>query len=56
MAQNNLRNFSKELPKEPSLFQNLFTDLAEKLFKAFFLFIALVAICSMEGNRLSNFG
>ena len=31
MAQNILRNFSRELPKEPALFQNLSTDLAEKV-------------------------
>ena len=43
MAQNILRNFSRELPKEPSLFQNLSTDLAEVV-KSLFLFIALVAI------------
>ena len=29
MAQNILRNFSRDLPKEPSLIQNLSTDLAE---------------------------
>ena len=44
MAQNILRNFSRELPKEPSLFQNLSTDLAEEVVKSLFLFIALVAI------------
>ena len=43
MAQNILRNFSRELPKEPSLFQNLSTDLAEVV-KSLFLFIALAAI------------
>ena len=41
MAQNTLRNFSRELPKEPSLFQNLSTDLAEEVIKILFLFIAL---------------
>ena len=44
MAQNILRNFSRELPKEPSLFQNLYTDLAEEVVNSLFLFIALVAI------------
>ena len=43
MAQNILKNFSRELPKEPSLFQNLSTDLAEVV-KSLFLFIALAAI------------
>ena len=43
MVQNILRNFSRELPKEPSLFQNLSTDLAEVV-KSLFLFIALAAI------------
>ena len=33
MAQNSLSNFSREVPKEPSvkLFQNLSTDLAEEV-------------------------
>ena len=44
MAQNILRNFSRELPKETFLFQNLSTDLAEEVFKSLFLFIALAAI------------
>ena len=44
MAQNILRNFSRKLPKEPSLFQNLSTDLAEVDVKSLCLFIALVAI------------
>ena len=44
MAQNILRNFSRELPKEPSLFQNLSTDLAAEVVKRLFLFIALAAI------------
>ena len=35
MAQNILRNFSRKLPKERSLFQNLSTDLAEVV-KAYF--------------------
>ena len=43
MAQNILRNFSRELPKEPSLFQNLSTDLEEEVVKSLF-FIALAAI------------
>ena len=43
MGQNILRNFSRELPKEPPLFQNLSTDLAEVV-KSLFLFIALAAI------------
>ena len=43
MAQNILRNF-RELPKEPSLFQNLSTDLPEEVVKSLFLFIALAAI------------
>ena len=43
MAQNILRNFSRELPKEPSLFQNLSTDLAEEV-KSLYIFIALAAI------------
>ena len=42
MAQNILRNFSRKLPKEPSLFQNLSTDLADVV-KSLFLFIALAA-------------
>ena len=44
MAQNILRNFSRELPKDSSLFQNLSIDLAEEVVKSLFLFIALVAI------------
>ena len=44
MGQNILRNFSGKLPKEPSLFQNLSTDLAEEVVKSLFLFIALAAI------------
>ena len=44
MAQNILKNFSRELPKEPSLFQNLSIDLAEEVFKSLFLSIALAAI------------
>ena len=44
MAQIILRNFSRNLPKEPSLFQNLSTDLAEVDIKSLFLFIALAAI------------
>ena len=44
MAQNILRNFSRELPKEPSLFQNLSTDLAGEVVKSLFLLIALAAI------------
>ena len=44
MGQNILRNFSRKLPKESSLFQNLSTDLAEVDVKSLFLFIALAAI------------
>ena len=44
MAQNILRIFCRELPKEPSLFQNLSTDLVEEVIKSLFLFIALAAI------------
>ena len=44
MAQNILRNFSREFTKEPSLFQNLSTDLEEEVVKSLFLFIALAAI------------
>ena len=38
MAQNILRNFSRELPKELSLFQNLSTNLAEGLLKLFSIY------------------
>ena len=44
MAQNILRNFGRELPKEPSLFQNLSTNFTEEVVKSLFLFIALAAI------------
>ena len=44
MAQNILRNFRRELPKEPSLFQNLSTDVAAEVVKSLFLFIVLAAI------------
>ena len=44
MAQNILSNLSRELPKEPSLLQNLSTDLAAEVVKSLFLFIALAAI------------
>ena len=54
MAQNILRNFSR--PKEPSLFQNLSTDLAEEVVKSLFLFIALAAILFDVAESLSNFG
>ena len=55
MAQNILRNFGRELPKEPSLFQNLSTDLAEVI-KSLFLFIALVAILFDVGESFEQFG
>ena len=44
MVQNILRNLSRELPKEPFLFQNLSTDLAAEVVKSLLLFIALAAI------------
>ena len=44
MVQNILKNFSRELPKEHSLFQNLSIDLAEEVVKSLFLFISLAAI------------
>ena len=46
MAQNSLSNFSRELPKEPSceIISKPATDLAEKIIKSSFLFIALAAI------------
>ena len=56
MAQNILRNFSRKLPKEPVLFQNLSTDLAEEVVKSLFLFIALAAILFHVADRLCNFG
>ena len=56
MAQNILRNFSRELPKGPSLFQNLSTDLAEEVVISFFIFTALAAILFDTANGLSNFG
>ena len=45
MAQNNLSNFSRELPKKPSceIISKSATDLAEVI-QSSFLFIALVAI------------
>ena len=52
MAQNILRNFSRELPKEPSLFQNLSTDLAEEVVKRF---IALAAILFDVAESLEQF-
>ena len=53
MAQNILRNFGRELPKEPSLFQNLSTDLAAVI-KSLFLFIALVAILFDVGESFEQ--
>ena len=38
------------------LFQNLYTCLAAEVVYNFFLFIALVAICSTERKGSSNFG
>ena len=47
MAQNSLNNFSRELPKELSceiILKYVHQFRQKKLFKVFFLFIALVAI------------
>ena len=55
MAQNILRNFSRKLPKEPSLFQNLSTDLAEVDVKSLFLFIALAAILFNTAESFEQF-
>ena len=55
IAQNILRNFSRELPKEPSLFQNLSTDLADEVFKSLFLFIALAAILFDVAESVEQF-
>ena len=55
MAQNILRNLSRELPKNPSLFQKLSTDLAEEVVKSLFLFIALVAILFDVAQSLEQF-
>ena len=55
MAQNILRNFSRELPKEPFLFKNLSTDLAEEVVKSLFLFIALAAILFDVAELLEQF-
>ena len=55
MAQNILRNFSRELPKEPSLFQDLSTDLAEEVVKSLFLFIVPVAILFNTAESFEQF-
>ena len=55
MAQNILRNFSRKLPKEPSLFQNLSTDLTEVVVKSLLLCIALAAISLDEAESFEQF-